>query len=154
MLYRVPNSASRRSGVASVELAFLLPLLAFIFVVCLDWSRIIYVAILMQNGARNAAYYASEYPGVTDKMIYGYASATDAAQDDMENNLDPTLLKVTVTDGIDGSGNATKIATVSYPFSMIGNFPVPYGAQGIGVPTSVTVTRTCTMMKAPVVPGI
>jgi Flp pilus assembly protein TadG len=161
------RSAAQRRGTATVELAVLLPFLAFFFVVAIDWCRIFYLTTTIQNASRNAAYYCSEYPGVTNTMIYGYTDARDAAEDDLEANMDSTQMQMyygpypsgtLITSGVlgtgipsstDSYGTKVKIITVTYPFSMVSNFPfsVP------GIPTSVTMSRTVTMATAPLLPN-
>src|SRR5439155_170092 len=72
----------RRDGVAAVELAILLPFLVTLFVIALDWSRIIYYTVTVNNCARNGAMYMLDpYSGVTSR----YTSLTDAAQADAPN---------------------------------------------------------------------
>ncbi len=163
MLRQSSRSAAQRRGTATVELAVLLPFLAFFFMVAIDWARIFYTTVTIQTAARNAAYYCSEYPGVTDKMVYGYADTRDAAEDDVEGTMDRTQMSVyygpspgtlfTAGQGVPNStdryGTPVKIITVTYPFSMVAGFPfdVP------GIPTSVTMSRTVTMRTAPIVPN-
>lgn len=169
MLYRANNKRKNRRGAATVELAVLLPFLAFLFVIGVDWSRIFFVSMTIENAARNGAYYASEYPGVTDKMVYGYPSVYDAAADDVEIPLGlsnmgmyygtpsggsygtsiPSTGATAVPDSTDQYGTKVKVITVTFPFSMISNFPIPVP----GVSTSVTLSRTVTMRTAPVLPN-
>jgi len=166
MLYNAKRQVRR--GAATVELAVLLPFLAFLFVIGTDWARIFYTSLTIQNAARNAAYYASEYPGVTDKMVYGYSNVYDAAADDIETPLGVSGMNMyygptsnnsygtsipssgtTVPDSQDSYGTNVKIITVTYPFSMISNFPIPVP----GVSTSVTLQRSVYMRTAPVLPS-
>jgi Flp pilus assembly protein TadG len=168
MMLRPNCKRQLRRGAATAELAVLLPFLAFLFVVGSDWCRIFYTSMTIQNAARNAAYYASEYPGVTDKMVYGYANVYDAAADDIEiplgltgmnlyygqtsNNSYGTSIPSTgmaVPDSQDSYGTNCKIITVTYPFSMVSKFPIDV----VGVPTSVTLQRTTYMRTAPVIPN-
>lgn len=170
MIFRQNSRRKTRRGAATVELAVLLPFLAFFFVIGVDWARIFFVTMTIENAARNAAYYGSEYPGVTDKMIYGYPTIWDAGADDVEvplgltnmnmyygaptgNNSYGTAVSQTqptaVPDSQDQYGTNVKIITVTFPFSMISNFPIPVP----GVPTSVTLSRTVTMRTAPVLPN-
>jgi Flp pilus assembly protein TadG len=168
MLYRQNHKRKTRRGAATVELAVLLPVLAFLFVIGVDWSRIFYTTMTIENAARNGAYYASEYPGVTDKMVYGYATVYDAAADDVEMPLGTTNMGMyygttstnsygtsipttgtTVPDSTDQYGTNVKIITVTFPFSMISNFPIPVP----GVSTSVTLSRSVVMRTAPVLPN-
>src|SRR5262245_16916603 len=53
------NRRSRR-GVASVELAVLVPFLAFLFVIALDFGRIFYFSVTVENCARSGALYGSD----------------------------------------------------------------------------------------------
>jgi hypothetical protein len=168
MLYRTNAKRQLRPGAATVELAVLLPFLAFFFVIGCDWARIFYTSMTIQNAARNAAYYASEYPGINDKMVYGYASVYDAAADDIEFPLG--LAPFNLYSGIPSStspgtpipstpgtpvpdtmvnGTACKVITVTYPFSMVSGFPVGF----TGVPTTVMLQRTVYMQTAPVDPN-
>ena len=168
MLYRTNAKRQLRPGAATVELAVLLPFLAFFFVIGSDWARIFYTSMTIQNAARNAAYYASEYPGVTDKMVYGYSNVYDAAADDIETPLGVTGMNMyygptsnnsygtsipssgtTVPDSQDSYGTNVKIITVTYPFAMISNFPIPVP----GVPTTVVLQRSVYMRTAPVLPN-
>jgi hypothetical protein len=167
MVRRVSRKAAQRRGAASVELAVLLPFLAFLFVIAIDWARIFYLTVEIQNSSRNAAYYCSEYPGVTNTTIYGYTDSMDAAADDLEADFSATQMQMyygpypsgtQVTSGVlstgipsstDSYGTPVKIITITYPFSMVSNFPfnVP------GIPTSVTMSRTVTMATAPILPN-
>ena len=168
MLNRTNAKRQLRPGAATVELAVLLPFLAFFFVIGSDWARIFYTSMTIQNAARNAAYYASEYPGVTDKMVYGYSNVYDAAADDIETPLGVTGMNMyygptsnnsygtsipssgtTVPDSQDSYGTNVKIITVTYPFAMISNFPIPVP----GVPTTVVLQRSVYMRTAPVLPN-
>ena len=168
MLNRTNVKRQLRPGAATVELAVLLPFLAFFFVIGSDWARIFYTSMTIQNAARNAAYYASEYPGVTDKMVYGYSNVYDAAADDIETPLGVTGMNMyygptsnnsygtsipssgtTVPDSQDSYGTNVKIITVTYPFAMISNFPIPVP----GVPTAVVLQRSVYMRTAPVLPN-
>lgn len=168
MLRKNPNR-TRRQGAATVELAVLLPFLAFFFVIGVDWARIFFVTITIENAARNAAYYGSEYPGVTDKMVYGYPTIWDAGADDVEVPLGVTNMNMyygatstnsygtQVTPNVptaipssqDQYGTNVKIITVTFPFSMISNFPIPVP----GVSTNPTLSRTVIMRTAPVLPN-
>src|SRR5205809_577937 len=88
---RHPHShPKRRAGAATVELALLLPFLCFLFVIAVDYARVFYFAVTVQNCARNGAYYASNYPNnnYVYNDIYGYTSLDDAILRDA-GNLSP-----------------------------------------------------------------
>jgi Flp pilus assembly protein TadG len=141
-LQRNPMSRGRpaaRRGVAAVELAILLPFLAFIFVIAVDWSRIFYYSVTVSNCARNGALYAVD-PYSTTKQPY--TSVSQAALADAQN-LSPPPLVATVS-GVDGMGSYTD-CTVTYTFSTISNFP--------GVKKSTTITRTVRVYTVPKTPN-
>src|SRR5581483_2245743 len=123
--------ASLRRGVAAVELAILLPLLMFLFVVAVDFSRIFFYSLTITSCARNGAMYQSDPTGALQSP---YADVTAASLADA-SNLSPTPT-VTSTTTSDDSGSYVSV-TVSYPFKTITNYP--------GVPNNLTVTRTVRM---------
>jgi len=128
-----------RRGAAAVELAILLPFLAFMFVIAVDWARIFYYSVTITNYARQGALYGSDPIAMTQSP---YTSIQQAALAD-----GPTLSPqptVTSSNGIDGSGNSYVAVTVSWPFSTLTNFP--------GVPSQVNLSRTVQMRVAPTIP--
>ena len=88
--------ARERRGAAVVELALLLPLLAFIFVVAVDFGRVYFFSLTLQNCARAGALYASDLH-VTDESPF--ASVEEAALADATNlSPAPTIATITGTD--------------------------------------------------------
>jgi Flp pilus assembly protein TadG len=129
----------RRQGVAAVELAVLLPVLAFLFVIAVDWSRIFYYSLTITNCARNGAFYVSDPYATT---LSPYDSLKAAALADAPN-LSPQP-DVTAASGTDTNGSYVD-CTVSYPFQTLTNFP--------GVPQLNTLTRTVRVYQAPKIPN-
>lgn len=137
----------RRRGAAAVEFAVLVPFLAFLFVIAVDYARIFYFSQTLENCARNGAYFASDYPG-----IYGYSSVCDAALADAPD-LSPAPTVVTrYSSCVDGPfDQTTPVAdgyaqvTVTWQFRSVTNFP--------GVPTNVTLSRAVAMQMAPITPS-
>ena len=130
---------ARRTGIAAVELAVLLPLLAFLFVIAIDFARLFFFSLTVTNCARNGALYGSDPAGAT---LSPYKSVTEAALSDA-GNLDPapTVNSKTVIEV-----GATYIeVTVAYPFSTITKYP--------GVPSSLMLTRTVRMRMTQAVPN-
>ncbi len=125
---------------ASVELSVLLPFLALLFVIALDWSRVFYAAVVVDNCARNGALYAIDpYSGVQSP----YANIQQAALADAPNlTPQPTVTSAT---GTDANGRNYVDCTVSYTFQTISNFP--------GVPNSTVITRTVRVYQAPQSPN-
>jgi Flp pilus assembly protein TadG len=135
-----PRRAVRmRNAVATVELALLLPLLCFLFVIGVDYARVFYFDLTVANCARNGALYGGKDP----TSALDTAGIKAAAQQDA-GNLD--LTQMTVSSSTDSSTAPTVVTvTVTYPFTSITNYP--------GVPTSVTLSRTMKMNVAPMTPS-
>jgi Flp pilus assembly protein TadG len=128
-----------RRAVAAVELAVLLPFLAFLFVIAIDWARIFYYSLTCTNCARNGAVWAAD-PYAQQSSCYN--TLTSATLADAPNiNPSPT---VTSTNGTDSSGNSYVAVSVTMPFQTITNFP--------GVPKTTTIVRTVQMNLAPNLP--
>src|SRR5262249_50711559 len=140
------SSRGPRRGVAALELAILAPFLAFIFLVTVDWARIFYYAIVLENSARNGAYYASDYG------IYDYQNPPDAALEDT-TNLNPapniTIMYGTSPGGpftmttppasyINSGAPAYAQVTVTWTFNTITSFSLP----AFGITNTVTLTRS------------
>lgn len=135
----VRSAQKPRNGAAVVELAILLPLLAFLFVIAVDWSRIFYYSITLDNCARNGALYASDPYSIG---LSPYSSMSAAALADAPNlSPQPT---VTSTSGSDSYGNYVE-CTVTYNFQTVTNFP--------GVPQSTPLVRTVRVYQAPQFPN-
>src|SRR5262245_12716724 len=81
------QARGEREGAAAVELAVLMPFLCFLLVVGIDYARLFYFAVTVQNCARNGAYYASNYPNnnYLYNDIYGYKTMDEAVQSDASN---------------------------------------------------------------------
>jgi Flp pilus assembly protein TadG len=133
------GARSRRRGVAAVELAILLPVLAFLFVVAVDFARLFYFSLTVMNCARNGAMYGSD-PAAAGQSAY--KSIEEAALADASNlSPAPTVSSKTVSDA---NGNHVEV-TVTWQFSTVTQFP--------GVPGTVNLVRTVRMRQSPAVPG-
>jgi Flp pilus assembly protein TadG len=133
------NKVPGRVGAAAVELAILVPLLCFLFVIAVDWGRVFYFDLTVENCARSGALYAGRDP----KSAVDTAGIVAEAQKDAPN-LD--VSKMTVTSNVDSlTAPTVATVTVNYPFSTISNFP--------GVSSSLTLSRTVTVMVAPAKPN-
>jgi Flp pilus assembly protein TadG len=133
----MPGAAPRRA-VAAVEMAFLLPLLVFLFVIGVDFARAFYFGLTVTNCARNGAIYGSMNPtNATDTTGIQAMALADAS------NLSPAPT-VTSTTGTDAQNNPYVAVTVTWTFNTITNYP--------GVPGTVVLSRTVQMRVAPVLP--
>jgi Flp pilus assembly protein TadG len=129
----------KRRGVAVVELAVLLPLIAFLFVVAVDFGRVYYFSLTLQNCARAGALYASD-PSVADESPF--ASTQEAALSDATNLSPPPT--ITTQSGTDDNGRAYVEVTATYPYRSITQFP--------GIPNEINVTRLVRMYYAAILP--
>ncbi|HZU37961.1 MAG TPA: TadE/TadG family type IV pilus assembly protein [Gemmataceae bacterium] len=134
----------RRRAAALVELALLLPLLIFLFLLTVDFARVFYYWLTIENCARNGATYASLQAVDQDWQINSslvqntqQAAIADGA------NLNPPLTTsdVSVTNTTDSDGNSVVQVTVNYTFYTI--------AHTWGLPGSISLSRTAQMRIAP-----
>ena len=130
----------RRRGAAVVELALLLPLLIFLFAVAVDFARVFYLSLTLQNCARAGALYASD-PAVADESAF--ASTQAAALADAANlNPKPTI---TQAQGTDSAGRSYVEVTAASTFQSVARVP--------GVPTQMNLARTVRMYVAAISPN-
>lgn len=127
-----------RRGSAVVELAILLPLLALLFVIGIDFARVYYHQVTVTNAARSGAIFGSR-DEVRAADVTGIANA---ALDDAKN-LTPAPT-VTSARTLDALGYSCLNVTVTWKFNLVSGFP--------GVPSTVDVTKTVQMRIAPTVP--
>jgi Flp pilus assembly protein TadG len=128
-----------RRAVAATELALLLPLLCFLFVITVDFARVFYFDLTVENCARCGAIYGGRNPNA--------AVDTDGIKADAQKdagNLD--LSQLTVTSTVDNPTAPTMVTvTVTYPFSTLTSYP--------GVPASLRLSRTVKALVAPATPN-
>ncbi len=133
-----------RRGMAAVELAFLLPLLVFASMAAVDFARVAYAQIILQNCARNGALYefykAAGYP-----VPSGWSSLSQAVQADAGN------LNVTIPSGLGNFGNPYSPMASTNNFVTVTvqcDFPLlTFGANGgfPGISGTVTLTQSASM---------
>lgn len=139
MLIRVPpQTIGRRHAAAAVELAVLMPLLMFLFLVTVDYCRIYYAAIIVNNCARNGAIFGSD-PYLASRTTTPYTTVQSAALADATDlSPQPTVQTVYGLDYVEVS--------VTYPFQTLTTYP--------GLPKQVDLKRTVRMQIAPTVPRL
>jgi hypothetical protein len=135
-----PQGRSPRRGTAVVELALLLPFLTFLLLIAIDYCRLFYYSQVVTNCARNGGIYASD--PVTAAMS-PYPDLPTAAKADASPDISGQLTVTPTTPVPDSDGYVH--VTVTYPFTTITNYP--------GIPSSVTITRTCIVRVAPAAPN-
>jgi Flp pilus assembly protein TadG len=136
----------RRTGVAAVELAILLPLIALLFAIGVDWCRIFYHSITVENCARNGAIWAVDpYSQIRSQ----YLTITAAALADA-TNLTPQPTVESSSGTVDGKPYVD--CTVTYNFTTITNF-ASVSTPFFSVPKTTTIRRTVRVYQAPQVPN-
>ena len=139
MVRSIQHSVAKRSGLAAVELALLAPLLCFLFVITIDYARIFHHSLTVTNCARNGAVFGCLKPAnALDKTGIEAAAKKDAG------TLNPELMTVTATPNNDTSPTSLSV-TVTYPFSTITSY--------VGIPSSVTVSKTSKVNVSPLTPN-
>jgi Flp pilus assembly protein TadG len=117
----------------------LLPLIAFLFVIAVDFARVFYFSLTLQNCARAGALYASD-PNVADESPF--ASTEDAALSDAPNLSPPPTISTQT--GTDSNGRAYVEVSAAYTYRTITQFP--------GVPNQMNLTRVVRMYDSAIVP--
>ena len=125
-------SRARRRGAAVVELAIILPLLVFLFVIAVDFARVFYYSVTLTNCARAGAMYASD-PTTSAESPFANTAAAAVAD---ATNLSPAPT-VSTASGTDAAGRPYVEVTAAYTFRTITGLP--------GVPNAVNLTRKVRM---------
>jgi Flp pilus assembly protein TadG len=118
--------------------ALLLPVLAFLFVIGVDFARLFYHYATITNCARNGALHATD-PANSPYTTTQAAGLADAS------NLSPQPTVSNPTAGTDGAGNPYVEVTVSYSFQPLTSYP--------GIPSPLNLARTVRMRVPPAVPN-
>src|SRR5947209_20569188 len=120
MTYRCrQHRPGQRPAAAVVELAVLLPVLVFLFAIAIDFARVFYYVLTVDNCARSGALFASL--AAESSEWQGNGSLIQAAQQAAVadgSSLSPALAagNVTVQNATDADGNAVVQVTVKYTF--------------------------------------
>jgi Flp pilus assembly protein TadG len=128
-----------RRGAATVELSLVLPMLVFMLLVGMDYSRVFYASVIVANCARNGAMWLSD-PNLADKS--NYSTVEEAVAADATDLIGS--LQVSTQTGTDSFGYGWAQVTVVYPFQTVINYP--------GIPNQVNISRTVRMRSIPVQP--
>jgi Flp pilus assembly protein TadG len=130
------SRGKKRRGLAAVELAFLLPLILFFAMATVDFSRMVYMQVTLQNCARNGAIYEF-YTAAGYAMPSNWTSLSSAVTAD-ESGL---TITATATSPKNSSNNYVTV-TATTTFTPISLYPI----NGYpSIPSSITLTQTATM---------
>ena len=158
---RHPNRCRR--GAAAVEAAILLPFVVFLAAIAVDWARLLYYTITLDNVARGGALAACDkeawlkspqnptqtaYPAAFPGTAAQQAVLTNAALAEAPNlDRTPTVTAASLADG--GDGSPAVVVTATLPFTTFTNYT--YGKL-FGVEHTRTLTRRVQMRIAPEAP--
>jgi Flp pilus assembly protein TadG len=131
------NQKQPRRGAAAVELATLLPVLVFWAMATVDFARLAYVQVTLQNCARNGALYEF-FAKSGFSLPAGWTSLATAVQADEGSGLSVTA---TATSPALSTNNYVTV-TATTTFSPIA-LPSIHGLPSL--PGSVTLTQSVTM---------
>jgi hypothetical protein len=126
-----------------VELAVLAPCLVFLFVIAVDFARVFYYQLTLNNCARNGALFGSNLRSYQEKAwVNSYNDITSATTADGQY-LSPPLASshVTPVSGTGSDGNPNITVKIDYPFTPLVSLP--------GVSSTVTLHAQVSMRVAP-----
>jgi Flp pilus assembly protein TadG len=139
----VRGTRSRCRGAAAVELATLLPLIVFISMASIDFARVVYALVTLQNCARNGALYEM-YSANGFSLPSGWTTLSTAVNADAGGLVLNTPTAATPSPPLTTNNYVT--VTVSTNFSPIG-YPALHGLPSI--PGSITLTQSVSMAMPP-----
>jgi len=124
---------------AAVELATLLPLIVFLSMATIDFARVVYALVILQNCARNGALYEF-YKTAGFSLPSGWTSLSTAVSADAGNLTLNTPSAATPSPPLATNNYVT--VTVSTNFSPI-SYPALHGLPSI--PGTITLTQSVSM---------
>src|SRR5262245_38701787 len=113
----LPHLRQPRRAATAVELAVILPLIAFLLMAAIDYGRVFYHALTLANCARNGALFGSYDP----TFAANSAGIKKAALVD-GSNLSPAPTVTSVT-GVGTDGYPYVEVTCSWKFATIAPYP-------------------------------
>jgi TadE-like protein len=134
---RIQMTGEARRGAAAVEVALLLPVLVFSSMMAVDFARVAYVQLALQNCARNGALYEF-YTKAGYSLPSSWTTLSTAVNADAPPGTTVTATAATVT--LSSYTYITVTATTTFqPIAL----PSMHGLPSL--PGSVTLTQTATM---------
>jgi len=127
-----------RHGLATVELALVLPLLMLIILGCVDFGRFAYTYIAVTNASRTGASFGALNPFTTATQTTWTNEVRQKVVDDMSAfpDFDP-INNIQFSRSIDAGGLWRVRVQVTYPYKCIVSWP--------GIPSQVNLTRAVEM---------
>ena len=135
---------AKRPGVAAVELALLLPLLVFLCMATIDFARVVYALVIVQNCARNGALYEF-YKASGNSLPSNWTSLSTAVQADAGN----LSVSIPSTSGGDANPYSPQAGTGNYVTVTVEcDFPLLMLGSNQGLPSiggSITLSQSVSM---------
>jgi Flp pilus assembly protein TadG len=146
--FRTMGKRDARRGAAAVELAMLLPVLVFSSMMAVDFARVAYVQVTLQNCARNGALYEF-YTKAGFTLPAGWTSLSTAASADASTTYgngttsiaSDASFSVTATSPASSSNNYVTV-TVTYAYKPMA---LPAMSTLPSIPGSITLSQSATM---------
>jgi PKD repeat protein len=152
---RTRGTSRRRRGQSVVEFALIVPVLAFILLVAVDFGRLFFTYVQVGNAAREAANYAATNPGDQGGIQLRATQEKNAQKQTGEGSLTvatptcktPAGLTIACGDAA-GAGGAGNIVTVkvTQPFS----FMTPFITNFFGGNLNITVDASSALLVSAV----
>lgn len=145
------QTTDRRPGAAAVELAVLLPFLAFVAVITTDWARIMHHSVALDDATRAAALYAcdtvAQRRSPSDPLVFsgGQSSLLTGTQNAARAEcptLSPPVAVTSVAQSTDAAGVQWVTVTATVRFTPLVSYP--------GVSPAETLVRSVRMRVIPV----
>jgi Flp pilus assembly protein TadG len=127
-----PTHSPRRAGTAAVELAMALPVLLLIVLGCVDYGRVMYDAIALENAVGAGSDYAATHRFTDYTKPTWETRVRERISDEMQGvpHFDSASLTVAVTSETGPDDGVRVTITATYPFHPVVDWP--------GLPNSVT----------------
>ena len=130
----------RRRGASAVEFAVILPVLLLIVVGCVDFGRVMYLAIALTNSARAGAEYGIMNPYTSAQQGAWQSQIQQTAQNEMtqQTGYDPSKLSTSATVTIESTGlRRVRVQATYTSFQTLVSWP--------GIPHTLTLQRAIEM---------
>jgi Flp pilus assembly protein TadG len=140
-LHRYDRKFMSRRGMATVEMAIVLPVLLLLALACADFGRVVHGFVTVANAARCGAEYGSMHKFTAFTESSWQTQVRQAVRDEMEGlaGFEPAELQVKVTTTTDEDDLFRASVEVVYPFRMVVNWPA--------LPAATTLRHTVLMRQ-------
>lgn len=112
-------------GMATVELALVLPVILLFAFACVDFGRVVHVYVVVSNAARCGAEYGSMHKFTEYTHPYWESQVRLAVEEEMQglSGYVPEQAETTLTTSTDADGLFRLDLAVQYPFQTVVRWP-------------------------------